>query len=173
MRLIPLAAVAILGLTASAAAQMFGPGMPLPGSAPPQQQQMPPCFQEFTPLRGEAEKRAGAIQAAVKRKANREEVCQLFKRFSEQEAKVVKFVTANQQQCGVPAQAVAQMKGNHERTLKTTSQICAAGPTAGPPRPTGPGLSEALGTARAPLSTDTSAPRSGTMDSLTGNVLAR
>jgi hypothetical protein len=168
-----IAAATLLALTASAAAQFLGPGMPLPGAAPPppQQQQQPPCFNEFAPLRGEAEKRAGVLQAAVKRKVPREELCNLIKSFSVAEAKVLNFVEKNQQTCGVPPTAVTQMKANHQRTIASTNQVCAAGPTAA--RPSGPGLSEALGVSRAPSSIDTLAPKSGTMDTLTGNVLQR
>jgi hypothetical protein len=166
----PIAAAALVGLTASAAAQMLGPGMPVPG-APPPQQQMPPCFQDFTPLRTEAEKRAGLLQAAIKRKVPREEICALIKSFGAAEAKVVAFVDKNQQFCGIPPDAVKNMKANHQRTVASTNQVCAAGPTAA--RPTGPGLSDALGVSRAPTSIDTLAPKSGTMDTLTGNVLAR
>jgi hypothetical protein len=174
MRLAPLTTVILLGLTASAAAQMLGPGMMGPGmtpfgAPPPQQQQLPPCFKEFTPLRGEAEKRAGVLKTAIQRKASREEICTLIKRFSESEAVVVKFVEKNQQTCGVPPQAVAQMKANHQRTLASTTQVCSGGPA----RPTGPGLSEALGLARSPISSDSLAPHSGTMDTLSGNVLQR
>ncbi len=170
MRLAPLTTVVLLGLTASAAAQFLGPGMPLPGGAPPQQQ-LPPCFKEFTPLRDEAQKRAGVIQAAVKRKAPREEICSLIKRFSEAEGIVVKFVEKNQQGCSVPPEAVAQMKANHQRTIASTAQVCAAGPAAA--RPTGPGLSDALGMTRGPTTTDANAPHVGTMDTLTGNVLQK
>jgi hypothetical protein len=165
-----IAAAILLGLTASAAAQFLGPGMPVPGATPPPQQQ-PPCFNEFAPLRGEAEKRAGVLQAAVKRKVPREELCNLIKSFSVAEAKVLSFVEKNQQTCGVPPTAVAQMKANHQRTVASTNQVCAAGPAAA--RPTGPGLSEALGVSRAPSGVDTLAPKSGTMDTLTGNVLQR
>lgn len=173
MRFSPITAAAIVvGLTATAAAQMgpgmMGPGMMGPGFGAPQQQ--PPCFNEFMPLRQEAEKRAGAIQAAMKKKAAREEVCALIKQFSAAEGKVVNFVTKNQQQCGVPPQAVAQMAANHKKTLASQQQVCAVG--AGP-RPAGPGLSEALGVTRAPLTTDALAPKSGAMDTLTGPVLAR
>ncbi len=177
MRLAPLTAAAVVfGLTASAAAQVLGPGMMGPGApafgAPPQQQQQqPPCFQDFIPLRTEAEKRAATLQAAVKRKVPREEVCSLIKRFSESEAIVVKFVEKNQQTCGVPPQIVQQMKANHLRTVASTTQVCAEGPGAG--RPTGPGLSEALGLTRAPTTIDSTAPHSGTMDTLTGPVLQR
>jgi hypothetical protein len=170
MMRLTIAAAALIGLTASAAAQMLGPGMPVPG-APAPQQQMPPCFQDFVPLRTEAQKRAEVLQAAIKRKADREEICNLIKIFSVAEAKVVKFVEKNQQFCGVPAEAVTQMKANHQRTIASTTQVCSNGP--GPGRPSGPGLSEALGISRAPTATDTLAPRSGTMDTLTGNVLQR
>ncbi len=165
-----IAAAALMGLTVTAAAQMMGPGMPIPGAAPPQQQ-LPPCFQDFTPLRAEAEKRAGALQAAIKRKAAREEICALIKNFGVAEAKVVNFVDKNQQNCGIPPEAVKTMKTNHQRTVQSTSQVCAAGPVAG--KPAGPGLSEALGVSRAPTGVDPLAPKNGTMDSLTGNVLAR
>ena len=171
MMRLSIAAVALIGFTASAAAQMLGPGMPIPGAPPPQQQQMPPCFQDFVPLRADAQKRAEVLQAAIKRKAEREEICALIKNFSAAEAKVVKFVEKNQQFCGVPPEAVKTMKSNHQRTLASTTQVCSGGPTVG--RPSGPGLSEALGLSRAPTGTDTLAPRSGTMDTLTGNVLQR
>ena len=165
-----IAAATLIGLTTSAAAQMLGPGMPLPGAAPPQQQ-MPPCFQDFVPLRTEAEKRATVLQAAIKRKAEREEICTLIKSFSVAEAKVVNFVAKNQQFCGVPDQAVNQMKANHQRTIASQNQVCSNAP--GPGRPSGPGLSEALGLSRTPTGPDTLAPRSGTLDTLTGNVLQR
>lgn len=166
-----IAAAALIGLTANASAQMLGPGMPMPG-APPPQQQMPPCFKDFVPLRDDAQKRAGVLQAAIKRKAEREELCGLIKTFSVAEAKVVKFVEANQQFCGVPPDAVKQMKSNHQRTIASVNQVCSAGLTAA--RPSGPGLSEALGVSRGPgAAPDALAPHSGTMDTLTGNVLQR
>ncbi len=180
MRALSVAAAAYLSLTLSAAAQMMGPGMGFPGAgtggfntapaAPPPQQQMPPCFTEFAPLRGEAEKRANTLKAAMAKKAGREEACNLIKRFSEAEAKVVKFITTNAQSCGIPAQAVTQMRSNHERTVKMQTQVCSA--SAGPAKPSGPGLSEALGTARGGT-LDPLAPQSGGLDTLTGNVLAR
>jgi hypothetical protein len=174
MRALPVAATLFLGLTITAAAQMLGPGMNMPGfnTAPPpqQQQQAPPCMQEFAPIRQEAEKRANALKVAMQKKVPREEACNLIKRFSEAEAKVVKYVTTNAQQCRIPPDAVAQMKGNHDRTAKMQTQVCAAG--AGPVRPTGPGLSDALGTSRGGT-LDPLAPQSGGLDTLTGNVLAR
>ena len=60
-----LAALLTVGLTASAAAQFLAPGMPMPGQMPPQQQRTPPCFDEFAPLKAEAEKRGLAVKAAT------------------------------------------------------------------------------------------------------------
>jgi hypothetical protein len=63
------------------------------------------------------------------------------------------------------------MKGNHDRTAKMQTQVCSA--AAGPARPTGPGLSDALGTSSRGGTLDPLAPQSGGLDTLTGNVLAR
>jgi len=176
IRAVPLAALMIAGLAASAAAQMMGPGMYMPGQAPFQQQrpQEPPCYREFAPLKAEAEKRGLAVKHATERKdkAQREEVCTLLKRYSEAEAAIVKFIKTNASQCGIPAEAGVSMAQNHARTLKTVQGVCSGGGSAA--KPTGPGLSEALGTTRVPGGTiDPLAPHSGTFDTLTGNVLSR
>ena len=183
MRALPVAATLFLGLTVGAAAQMLGPGMGFPGAGagmpgfnsapsapPPQQRGEPPCFAEFTPLRAEAEKRANVLKAAMQKKVAREEACTHIKSFAAAEAKVVKFVATNAQTCGIPPQAVAQMKSNHDKTMKAQTQLCSA--AAGPAKPSGPGLSEALGTARGPVQTDTKTDR-GTYNTLTGNPFQR
>ena len=165
-----LAALMTLGLTASAAAQFLAPGMPMPGQQ--QQQQLPPCFKEFAPLKAEAEKRGLAVKTATekKEKASREEVCALIKRYSDAEAQLVKFIKDNTAKCGIPGEAAAQMKANHSRTLKTVTAVCST--AGGAAKPTGPGLSEALGTTRGGT-LDPLAPNNGTLDTLTGNVLSR
>jgi hypothetical protein len=173
---VAIAAIATLGfvsLTPPAQAQMLGAGMPMPGAAAPPQQQAPPCFKDFAPLRAEAEKRANALRAAMEKKVTREEACGLFKQFSAAELKMVKFIQDNAHWCGIPPEAATQLKANHSRTLKTQNQVCNGG-VAGVQKPSGPGLSEALGTTRAPGGAlDPLAPQSGTMNTLTGNVLAR
>jgi len=172
IRLVPIAAIAVLGLTLSAAAQMLGPGMPMPGQAPPQQQ-LPPCFADFKPLRDEAEKRGLTLKNAIQKKVSREEACTLIKAYAAAEAKVVKFIQTNASWCGIPAEAANSMKANHTRTLQSEKQVCSGGGVAGgPAKPTGPGLSDALGTTRGGA-LDPLAPNSGTLDTLTGNVLAK
>ena len=172
MRLAPIAAAMVAGMTVSAGAQFIAPGMPPPGYSQPQQQ-VPPCFNEFAPLKTEAEKRGLAVKSATEKKdkASREEVCALIKRYSEAEAKMLKYIVANASKCGIPAEAATQMKANHSRTLKTVAGVCST--AGGPARPTGPGLSEALGTTRSGSILDPTAPQSGTLDTLTGNVLSR
>src|SRR5262249_12305441 len=145
MRALPVAAAMVVGLTVSAAAQFIGPGVGYPGAAnapgfgtapaaPPPGE--PPCFREFTPLRDEAQKRANIFKTAMEKKPAREEACELIKSFSAAEAKVVRFITTNAQKCGVPPEAITQMKSNHSRTRKVENQICNA--AAAPQRPTGP-----------------------------------
>ena len=176
IRAVPLAALMIVGLATSAAAQVMGPGMYMPGQSPFQQQrpQEPPCYRDFAPLKAEAEKRGLAVKHATERKdkAAREEVCTLLKRYSDTEGAIVKFIKTNASQCGIPAEAGTSMQANHARTLKTVQGVCSG--AGGPAKPTGPGLSEALGTTRVPGGTlDPLAPQSGTFDTLTGNVLGR
>ena len=179
IRAVPLAALMIVGLASSASAQMMGPGMYMPGQTPFQQQQQrpqePPCLKDFAPLKAEAEKRGVTLKKAMeaKQKPSREDACNMFKSYSAAEAKVVKFIVDNSKSCGIPPEAATAMKANHQRTIETQSKICTAGP-GGAPHPTGPGLSEALGTTRIPGTTlDPLAPHSGTFDTLTGNVLSR
>jgi hypothetical protein len=165
-------------------AGMGGAGMAPPPGAPPQgggfgapPGQEPPCFKEFTPLRDAAEKKGLLIKAAVERKAQRQEVCKLFKVYAAAEGKVMKFITDNREACQVPPQAVSTMQANHDRTVKTRDQICAAGPGApgvagAPVPPPQPRLSDELGV-RSVISPEMTKPGKGTFDTLTGNPLAR
>lgn len=133
-------------------------------TAPPVQArptQAPPCFDDFLPLRNEAEKRAAAIRNSG-RGASAAEVCKLFNGFIAAESKMLKFMEANTS-CGIPPDAVAQVKANHAGAMKTRQQVCAAA-SAPAARPAAPGLSEALG-ARAPTAGSSGL---GTWDTLSG-----
>jgi hypothetical protein len=124
------------------------------------------------PLRNEAEKRALSLKTVMEKKPTREQACAAFKAFSGAEARVVKYVKANGESCGIPAEAVKGMAANHARTMKAQKQICDGGGLAGgAPKPTGPGLSEALGTNRPIGSIDTGT--SGALNTLSGNALSR
>ena len=149
------------------------PSPQAPGAAPPptrafpapgQQPQGPNPCEAFLPIRAAAEKDAASIKAASDRKAPREEVCPLFKRFAVTEAKMVKFLKDNQARCGVPPDSVKQAGLNHNKTIQIRNAVCSAGPAAAQPR-----LGDAFSS---PLMPDTK-PGRGTFDTLTGNPLQR
>ena len=147
-------------------------GGPPGGFGGPPAGQAPPCMRDFTPLREAAEKRAGALKTAIERKVDRSEFCKLFKDFATAEGKVVKFMTDNQASCGIPPQAVSQVKSNHDRTVKTRDNVCAAAAAGVGGPPPGPRLSDELGV-RGIAGPDNTSPGRGTFDTLTGSPLAR
>lgn len=124
--------------------------------------------EQFPTLRAQAEKDANVIKAASDRKATREEVCAAFNRFAGSEGRMVKFLETNRAACGVPPDAIKQVKTQHARTLQIRKNVCSAGP-GGPPR--APSLSDALGGPILP--DDKPKPGRGTFDTLTGNALQR
>jgi hypothetical protein len=147
------------------------PSGPGPGAGPPGAQNLPPCLANFLPLRNEAEKRAGVLQAGIKHKKPRPEICQLFKHFSEAEEKAVNYAAANMVPCGIPADAVASMKKNHAKTVDIRDKVCSA--DVGAAGPVGPNLGEALGTRGTLPNPETTRSGTGTLDTLSGNPLAR
>ncbi len=58
------------------------------------------------------------------------------------EGKFTKTAEQEAHNCGIPPDAIKQMKAGHENLLKVKESVCSAAPTAGGP----PSLSEALGT---------------------------
>jgi hypothetical protein len=82
---------------------------------------------------------------------------------------MLKFLETNRTLCGVPLQAINQVKANHANTIRIRNQICSNAP-AGPAA--GPSLSDALG---GPVIADdpNAAKGRGTFNTLTGNVLSR
>src|SRR3982074_1081985 len=60
----------------------------------------------------------------------------------------IKFSEDNRAKCGIPKEAVNQIKGVHVHTADARKKICATGPQAG--APAAPSLSDALGTSRLP-----------------------
>jgi hypothetical protein len=148
-----------------------GPGpMTGPAMGPGPSAGMPPCMQQFLPLRAEAEKRAAGLQAGINKKKGPPEICQLFRSFSEAEGKVVKYAVANQTGCGIPPDAVAMMKKNHAKTNEVRDRVCSVADK--PAQPAGPNLGEALGFGSLP-NAETTRAGTGTLDSLSGNPLAR
>ena len=132
---------------------------------------VPPCATEIMPLRDEAQKKGMAIKATVERKADRSELCKAFRSFVAAEAKFVKYAVDNGARCGISADDVKVIKGNHGKSVTTSNRVCnaAAGPGAPPP----PSLSDALGTSRIPDSSNIKTGKGGTFDTLSGSTLQR
>lgn len=156
-----------------------GPMTPVPPRAggPAGAGGAPPCMEEFTKLQAETDKRGKAAKAGVEKKVPREELCKLFTGFATAIGNWAKYVRQNAASCGIPANVADQLKTGHANISKTAKQACAAGPVGAGPGPAAPpSLSEALGTARAPVAGSTgggSRPSTGTFDTLTGSSLAR
>jgi hypothetical protein len=143
----------------------------LPAAAqfqPVPQREPPPCIKEFLRLRADAEKKAAAIKAAGEHKAPPQVACKLFNTFSAAEAKMVKYATDNSVWCGIPEQILSTMKQAHSKTAEMRTRICRIA-AAGPPRPAGPTLSDALG-GTVPDSSNIRTGH-GTFDTLTGTPL--
>src|SRR5262249_40206282 len=114
--------VAIPALEASA---QFGgmPGLPraAPGGgfcAPPPAARptIPPACARLLAMREEAQKQAGAIQAAGDRKATPAEACRLFRVFLNTESRMIRGIEENSAVCGVPPEVPKQMKVGHAKT---------------------------------------------------------
>jgi hypothetical protein len=127
------------------------------------------CQEDFLKLRQDAEAKGKAIQEAANRKASAVEVCPLFRRFGEAEAKVVRFLADNAAWCQIPPQVIQSAKQAHAKTLEIRGRVCAAANNPVAPATPSLGLSGALTTTPGP------APSTGTgvFDTLTGNVLQR
>jgi hypothetical protein len=126
-----------------------------------------PQCNDFPKLTEEAQKRGALVGAAIKGKAERKEICTLMTTFVAAEGKVVKFLDDNKTWCGIPNQAIAAAKANHEKSLKFRTAACEEGP-----KPKAPTLSDAIKAPSVDTAKNTKTGR-GTFDTLTGNPLAK
>ena len=180
-RALPLTLAFVALSFAPAYAQFGGMGMGMPGSpmgpqsAPmspfgAQPQQPPPACQNLIVMRDETQKAGAALKAAGEKKAPPEEACKLFKAFVAAENKMIKGLEENSQACGVPLDAIKQVKAQHVNVGKMAKQVCDA--AAQGPRPTGPSFSEVLGST--PTVPDSNTKQGfGTFDTLSGSQLLR
>lgn len=139
------------------------------GGPPPAAQKE--CIEPFTALRAEVEKRGMAAKAGSEKKVSREEMCKLVTLYSAAEVKWIKFAETHKSKCGIPDQIVHQLKAVHAKTAEGQKNLCSAGPAGGPAA--APTLSDALGTATLPTREPEKRKSGGTLDTLTGNALAR
>jgi hypothetical protein len=180
-RVLPLVLVLAVLPLAPAAAQFGGmPGMPgspgmSPGAGSPfgqaPQQGPPPACQQLITTRDETQKLGQALSVAGQKKSPPEEVCKLFKVFIASETKMVKGLKDNAATCGVPPEVIKQVETQHNKAAAMAKQVCDV--AAQGARPTGPSLSDALGTT--PTMPDTTATKrgAGTFDTLENSPLTR
>lgn len=122
----------------------------------------------FGPLNTATQAKANAVQAAMKAKADRKDICRLMTAFVASEGSVVKFLIDNQTWCNVPPQVVTAAKASHEKSVKFRDVVCTEAP--GPKAPT---LSDAIKTTPVDSGSNTKTGPGGTFDTLTGNPLGR
>jgi hypothetical protein len=146
-------------------------------AGPGPQQAGPPggadCMKEFMPLRQEAEKRGAAIKAASDRHAPPDEACKLINNFSQSEIKMIKYIEAHAQKCGIPPNVGEQMKKGHANTTNMQQKVCSVAQQQQQRGPAGPSLSEVLGSSALPDAATAKKSGGSTFDTLNGNVLAR
>jgi hypothetical protein len=131
------------------------------------------CMKQFMPLRQDAEKRGQAIKTASARHAPPQEACKLIGNFSQSEVKMIKYIEANAQKCGIPPNVGEQMKSGHKNTEKMLAQVCNAAQQVQQRGPAAPSLADVLGSSAA-MPEATAVKRGGsTFDTLNGNVLTR
>lgn len=131
----------------------------------------PEC-QQIPALLAAREKTGKALMAANKRKADMKTACSLFKNYVFAEAKALKFLRANQAQCGVPAPFLKKFSDSHAKTTQASIKICqAAANGGGGVRPPSAGLSEALGVNTVGGASEDKP--SAVFDTLHGNVLTQ
>jgi hypothetical protein len=98
-------------------------------------------------------------------------LCKLFKAFLAAETKMVKGLEEQSTTCGVPPDVLQHVRAGHSKATQTSKQICEV--AAQGPRPSGPSLSDALGTTPVVPDTTSTKKGQGTFDTLSGSPLAR
>ena len=131
-------------------------------------QMAPEQCNQFQTLTADTQKKANAVQTAMKAKVDRKQICALMNNFVTAEDAIIKFLVANKTWCGVPDQMITISKTNHEKSLKFRTAACSEDTA----RPKVPTLSDAIGTPSVDSATNTKTGH-GTFDTLTGNSLAK
>jgi hypothetical protein len=139
-----------------------------PPAAPPNA-----CAAQLMALKQDVEKKFVPAKAAMERKASAAELCKLFGQFADAESKFVKYAEEQGVWCGMPPEALKNFKAGHVQTLSARKQACAVAANMQQQQqaPAAPRLSDAIG---APITSgETTRTGRGTLDTLSGNPLAR
>ena len=125
------------------------------------------------PRREEAEKRGKLIKAASERHAPPAEACKLIGNFAQVETKMLKYVEVHTARCGIPPQISEQLRNGHKATEAMQQKVCSVAQQLQKQGPSGPSLSDVLGSATALPEVAASKKGGGTFDTLNGNALTR
>lgn len=154
----------------------FSPGM---GMAPaptrpagPSPEDIAVCQTQVTKLRTDLETRNGALRKAADRKRPPTELCPLFRNFVSSQQKFYDYLTANKAKCGVPGEAIKDLKTNLTQVSSIRDKVCEIASAGPPPGAGGPptqgAISQGLGlTSGLP----TTSPKGGVFDTLVGDAL--
>jgi hypothetical protein len=139
------------------------------GGVAPQPQRPPAACEALLTIRDEVQKAGVAIRKASERRATPVEACKLFKNLLAGQGRLLRGIEQNLATCGIPPDVPKQMKAEQVQINKVAAKVCEA--AARGPQQAGPSLSDALGTSRVP--DRSSSTGRGTLDTMTGNPLAR
>jgi hypothetical protein len=131
------------------------------------------CMNGFLPLRQDAEKRGAMIKTASERHAPPDEACKLIGNFSVSEVKMIKYIESHAAKCGIPSSVGDQLKAGHKNTESMQQKVCQVAQQHQQQGPSGPSLSEVLGSAAVLPEANTNKKGGSTFDTLNGNVLTR
>lgn len=126
----------------------MAPGGMAPGGAPgggapgPSSADMADCRTNVEQMRGDLEKRGGALQAASKKKLPPSELCPLFRNFVSSQQKFLGYLRANKTKCGVPDDVLTTLRKNsgsvagvRDKVCKIAAEMKEGGGNAGPSGP--------------------------------------
>jgi hypothetical protein len=83
-----------------------------------------PCTNDYIPLREDTEKKGQLIREASSRHAPPEEACKLIRDYSLAEARMIKYVEANANECRISAGVADQLKAGHKNTERLQEKVC-------------------------------------------------
>jgi len=147
----------------------------LPGQQParPQPQEMPACIKQFISMRENLDKRFDETRKVMEKKPSAAEACNALTKFTQTETALIKYVEKQGTNCPFPPELLDTMKASSAKTTGYRQKACAAAKAEhqGAPRPSQPTLSDAFGPPV--VSGESTRTGRGTLDSLSGNPLAR
>jgi hypothetical protein len=118
-------AVVSLASPAVVARAVDSPQIPLPSaSSTTEQTTLDQCRQQYSALTQDVEAKAEPIRDASHGRLPASAVCKLLTDYTEAELRLISFVEANSNKCGVSHEISEKIKINHATTEKMKGQAC-------------------------------------------------